>query len=43
MTGKAACKCPNAGKVHEVMNLHGGLLSGARAVECSTSSKRIKV
>lgn len=43
MTGKAAYKCPNAGKVHEVVNLHGGLLSEARAIECSTCSKKIKV
>lgn len=43
MTRKAAYKCADMGKVHKVVNLHRGLLSGARAVECSTSSKRMKV
>lgn len=43
MTRKAAYKCADVGKVHEVVNLCRDLLSGGRAVECSTSSKRMKV
>lgn len=43
MTRKAAYKYVDVGKVHEVVNLHRGLLSGPRAVGCSTSNKKMKV